>query len=156
MNPRWTRLGALAGLLLMAAACRQRPLDAEVLVIEPSAASLHLVGSFDAERRALASRLGEAGYLHYGPYVELEPAQFTAEVELDAEGPEGVALGAVDVNEATEAVPQNVLASAPFRAGRRQRIDLDFAAKRGAKYEFRVRSDGTGNVTLTKIAIVRR
>lgn len=141
---------------LMLAACGQRPVDAVVGSIEPEPASLHLVGAFDPATRRLVAREGEAGYLHYGPYLPLEPQALTAEFDLDAEGPDGELLGTVDVSAATESVPETVLATAPLLAGRGQRIGLEFVAVAGARHEFRVRSEGRGRIELSKITIVRR
>lgn len=154
---RQTILAAVALFAALAfAGCRQRPLGDEILVVEPGAASLHLVGTFDPGARTLRAAPGETGYLHYGPYVELAPGPLTADFALDAEGPEGEILGEVDINASTAAKPVEVIARADVHAEAGQVVSLEFDAVRGAKYEFRVRTTGAGKVTVRKITIARR
>lgn len=141
---------------LAALGCNQRPLGGEVLVVVPKAESLHQVGQYSDAEKALVATTGQDGWLHYGPYVEFEPAALKAEFTLDAEGPPGATLGKVDINTTTVAVPETVVAAADLKAGNAQTVALDFEAKPGAKYEFRLRTTGAGTVKLRKIAILRR
>ena len=126
-------------------------------MIAISAETPHTIGSFDQKLGAMVSGENESGALVFGPYLELQPGKYQATFKLKAGGNRGEIVGKVDVNAFTQTRPGNPVAEAELRQAKgTQRITLDFDGTPGMKYEFRVWSNGQGEITAQDIVIDRK
>ena len=136
--------------------CNQHPIAGPILVVEPSAASKHLIGQFSQSEGALVSKIGEAGYLHFGPYAELAPGAYEAKFVVSMDGAAG-GTTTLDVNAFVPDKADSPVAAAQLtNSGSDQSISVPFTAVAGARYEFRVFCDGKANVKLHKITLLKR
>jgi hypothetical protein len=122
----------------------------------PSAQTLHQIGSFDQSTGTLSSQMGEAGALVFGPYVQLDQANYTVSFHLVTSGPPDTAIGKVDVNGFNDKKPDpdSVPTLSEIRTGDgEQVIKLNFKGRTERRYEFRVWANGKGSIELRDIVL---
>ncbi|MBI5592348.1 MAG: hypothetical protein HY881_17920 [Deltaproteobacteria bacterium] len=116
--------------------------------------SLHQVGKlyddYEYAGSAVVVEKGEAGALHYGPYVDVEPGTYTVSFDVAVESaPEGSARLDVVASPDQKLLAETVLMD--NTSSRRLRFTLD----RLATLEFRVWSLGNARVVFKDVSIVR-
>ena len=116
--------------------------------------SMSQVGQFHSNHKngggALVAERGEAGVLHYGPYIDVEPGAYTVTFNVSAESaPNGSAR--LDV---AAAAGQKILVEAVLIDNTSPR-QLSFTLDELAKLEFRVWSLGNARVVFRDVSIVR-
>ena len=123
-------------------------------VFAMSAKSPHAVGRF--EGTTLRSAKGESGMLHFGPYVALQPGAYRVTFDVRSDAPAGVSVGKADVNIYAAGKGDNIVATAPILGQGSGTANIDFEAREGVQYEFRVWVNGDGPVELGQIRLFRR
>jgi hypothetical protein len=125
-------------------------------VIPISRETPHHVGNFDQKLSAMVSRKNEAGALVFGPYVELDQAQYRVKFKLKTSGNPDQIVGKVDVNAFSDAQPDNPIAEKEVRHTKEeQKLELDFSSTAERKYEFRVWVNGSGILSVKEITLDR-
>lgn len=128
--------------------------SAPAAVFAMSAQSPRSVGRF--EGTSVRSVKGEAGMLHFGPYVALQPGSYRVTFQVRSDAPAGLSVGKADVNIFTGGKGENLVATAPILGQGSGAATIDFAAREGVQYEFRVFVNGDGPVELSRIDLHRR
>jgi hypothetical protein len=110
----------------------------------------HTIGRKEAldNGQALISEQGERGFLHYGPYLALEPGRYRVNADLEAEVDDA---GLIDV---TAKSGQLVLASKPIGAVRWPVMEIEIPPG-VTDLEVRVQSNGKSKLVLRRLTIQR-
>ena len=112
--------------------------------------SRHAIGSLQEAQGvyALEAKKGEAGFLHFGPYVDLAPGHYSAAFDVSSDSP--VTAGYVDV---VGDLGRKVLAKSDIPANQDGVMTLSFEVgpDRMGGVEFRVYSDGAGRLRLKRL-----
>lgn len=125
-------------------------------IILASTATPHQIGKFNNSVMAMVSNPGDQGALAFGPYLALEKGKYRASfsIRATAQG-EGIEVGALDVNGASNIIPHRLYNKIPIHAGsRKQELQIEFeVVDPSLKHEFRVWSNGAGTIEFFKISI---
>lgn len=116
------------------------------------ATSMHVIGRLAGSPAALVAKQGEAGVLHYGPYMTLTPGHYRASIALESIGQPGGDFGMLDV---AARHGTKVYAQARIGPGAAT-VQLAFTVtKLEGDVEIRVMPNGAGQVKLLGIKLAR-
>lgn len=117
--------------------------------------SAHQVGHFVVtdQQTALVADKGEAGHLHFGPYISVRPGSYKVQFDIEAIGAGVPVFANLDV---ASAGGQQIHSSRSITDSGRQTVDLNFSLKGSVdNLEFRVLTTGAGQVKIYKISVIR-
>ncbi len=126
------------------------------VIILPSLKTLHNVGSFIElnNNPIIYAKENERGFLHYGPYIRIAEGKYRAIFELKVEKRKELLAnyGTVDIASSQG----SVIHANAIIDGTKQNIVLDFNITGKTDFlEFRVFSNGNGNLSLSSISFMR-
>ncbi|WP_157201347.1 hypothetical protein [Massilia sp. Root418] len=116
--------------------------------------SPHHTGHYDAKAGALVGEAGTPGWLHYGPYIDIEPGRYAVSFDLETgAAPAGAELGAVDV---VAAAGVTSFARRTVTGSGRQLLTLQIDVREPTKLlEFRVLTNGISKMLVYQVSLVR-
>jgi hypothetical protein len=114
--------------------------------------SMHMIGRLAGTPAALVAEPGEAGVLHFGPYIVLKPGRYRASFALASSGPPAGDLGMLDV---AARHGTKIYAQARIGPGAATAQLAFTVTEQETDVEFRVVPNGAGQVRLLGIGLAR-